>query len=282
MFGGVVLGVGHEHFEEAFDKIKRKYRVKQDTDVPAEGMVALCDAYKKVYQRHVGKAFPQDPYTQLELAIEAVFGSWNTPRAVRYREVENIRGLLGTAVNVQSMVYGNMGDDSGTGVAFTRDPSTGENTFYGEFLVNAQGEDVVAGIRTPQDVAEMPKWNKRVYQQLLKIKKTLENHYRDMQDILGRGKSEAVSLNYGATPPNPSEAGDPFPPYWLQSDAPAARWRNQLGVIGSHRVLPSQKPGRKVRKLDENASPRTRNSPETATTCLRRPTRRIKIPINYQ
>ena len=191
MFGDVVLGVGHEHFEKAFNKIKRKYRVEQDTNVPTEGIVALCDAYKKVYQRHVGESFPQDPYTQLELAIEAVFGSWNTSRAVRYREVENIRGLRGTAVNVQSMVYGNMGDDSGTGVAFTRNPSTGENIFYGEFLVNAQGEDVVAGIRTPHDVSEMPKWNKRVYQQLLKIKKTLENHYRDMQDIeftIERGK----------------------------------------------------------------------------------------------
>ena len=191
MFGDVVLGVGHEHFEKAFNKIKRKYRVEQDTNVPTEGIVALCDAYKKVYQRHVGESFPQDPYTQLELAIEAVFGSWNTSRAVRYREVENIRGLRGTAVNVQSMVYGNMGDDSGTGVAFTRNPSTGENTFYGEFLVNAQGEDVVAGIRTPHHVSEMPKWNKRVYQELLKIKKTLENHYRDMQDIeftIERGK----------------------------------------------------------------------------------------------
>ena len=117
------------------------------------------------------------------MAIEAVFASWNTARAVRYREVENIRGLLGTAVNVQSMVYGNMGDDSGTGVGFTRNPSTGENKFYGEFLVNAQGEDVVAGIRTPQPVAEMPKWNRAVYKQLLEIKTVLENHYRDMQDI---------------------------------------------------------------------------------------------------
>ena len=183
MFGDVVLGIDHKHFEEAFSKIKQKHRVQQDTDVPTKGMVALCDAYKKVCRKHVGKSFPQDPYQQLELAIEAVFGSWNTSRAVRYREVENIRGLVGTAVNVQSMVYGNMGDDSGTGVAFTRDPSTGENKFYGEFLVNAQGEDVVAGIRTPQPVAQMPKWNKRVYQQLLKIKKTLENHYHDMQDI---------------------------------------------------------------------------------------------------
>merc|ERR1711964_209443 len=122
----------------------------------------------------MGQEFPQDPFRQLELAIEAVFRSWNTSRAIRYREVEGIRGLLGTAVNVQSMVYGNMGQDSGTGVAFTRDPSTGENKFYGEFLINAQGEDVVAGIRTPAHVSEMPKWNRQVYRQLLTIKTKLE------------------------------------------------------------------------------------------------------------
>ena len=183
MFGDVVVGVDHEHFEKAFDKIKLKYRVKDDTDVPLKGMIELCNAYKDVYEHHHGEPFPQDPLDQLELAIEAVFKSWMQPRAVKYRQVENITGLLGTAVNVQSMVFGNMGDDSGTGVAFTRNPSTGENKFYGEFLVNAQGEDVVAGIRTPLPVDQMPKWNKQVYQQLLEIKKILENHYRDVQDI---------------------------------------------------------------------------------------------------
>lgn len=183
MYGDVVCGVDHELFEHAFDKIKAKYKVKNDTDVPLEGMVQLCDEYKKVFQKHFGKPFPQDPIKQLELAIEAVFKSWMQPRAVKYRQVENITGLLGTAVNVQSMVFGNMGDDSGTGVAFTRDPATGENKFYGEFLINAQGEDVVAGIRTPTHVDEMPKWNKQVYKQLLGIKDTLENHYRDVQDI---------------------------------------------------------------------------------------------------
>jgi pyruvate, orthophosphate dikinase len=183
MYGDVVLKVDHEHFEEAFNRIKAKYGVELDTEVPVEGLMELCDAYKKVFKKHSGKDFPQDPYEQLELAIEAVFASWNTPRAVRYREVENIRGLLGTAVNVQSMVYGNMGDDSGTGVGFTRDPSTGTNKFFGEFLINAQGEDVVSGIRTPLPFSEMPKWNKQVHQQLLEIKKILEDHYRDMQDI---------------------------------------------------------------------------------------------------
>jgi len=183
MYGDVVCGVDHEHFEQAFDKIKSKYNAKDDNDVPLEGMIALCEAYKKVFRKHFGKPFPQDPLKQLELAVEAVFASWMQSRAVRYRQVENITGLLGTAVNVQSMVFGNMGDESGTGVAFTRDPSTGQNKFYGEFLINAQGEDVVAGIRTPQPVSEMPKWNKKVHQELLKIKDKLEKHYRDVQDI---------------------------------------------------------------------------------------------------
>ena len=183
MFGDVVMGVDHEHFEKAFDKIKLRYNAKLDTDVPTAGMIELCTAYKNVYRRHVGDDFPQDPMQQLQRAINAVFNSWMQPRAVRYRQVENISGLSGTAVNVQSMVYGNMGDDSGTGVAFTRNPSTGQNKFYGEFLINAQGEDVVAGIRTPLPVDEMPKWNKKVHRQLLGIKKTLEQHYRDVQDI---------------------------------------------------------------------------------------------------
>src|SRR3954467_10345494 len=183
MYGDVVCGVEHELFEEAFNKIKGKYKVKNDTDVPVEGMIQLCEEYKKVFQKHFGKSFPQDPLKQLELAIEAVFKSWMQPRAVKYRQVENITGLLSTAVNCQSMVFGNMGDDSGTGVAFTRDPATGENKFYGEFLINAQGEDVVAGIRTPLPVAEMPKWNKQIHKRLLEIKDTLETHYKDMQDI---------------------------------------------------------------------------------------------------
>lgn len=183
MFGDVVMGIEHEYFEVAFSKIKTKYGVALDTDVPTEGMIELCEAYKKVYKKHTKEEFPQKPLVQLEKAIEAVFRSWNTTRAVRYREVENIRGLLGTAVNVQSMVYGNMGNDSGTGVAFTRDPSTGQNKFYGEFLINAQGEDVVAGIRTPQPVAEMRKWNAAVHKELLEIKDKLEAHYKDVQDI---------------------------------------------------------------------------------------------------
>lgn len=183
MFGDVVMNVGHEHFEEAFDEIKRRYNAQLDTDVPTEGIIELCEAYKAVYRKYVGEDFPQDPMKQLALSIEAVFKSWMADKAQAYRRINVIQGLNGTAVNVQSMVFGNMGEDSGTGVAFTRDPSTGENSFYGEFLINAQGEDVVAGIRTPKHVSEMPKWNKKVYDQLLKIKNTLEKHYTDMQDI---------------------------------------------------------------------------------------------------
>ena len=183
MFGDVVMGMEHETFEHEFSKIKKKYKVSDDTEVPAEGLKQLCEAYKAVYKKHTKQPFPQDPMKQLEYAVIAVFSSWNTTRAIRYREVEGIRGLKGTAVNVQSMAYGNMGDDCGTGVAFTRNPSTGENKFYGEFLVNAQGEDVVAGIRTPQPVDEMPKWNKKIYNELLAIKKKLEKHYKDVQDI---------------------------------------------------------------------------------------------------
>jgi pyruvate, orthophosphate dikinase len=183
MFANVVMGVDHQHFEDAFDAIKGKYNAELDTDVPAEGLRELCDAYKDVYRAYVGDEFPQNPFKQLELAIEAVFKSWHADKAISYRRIEGITGLKGTGVNVQTMVYGNMGDDSGTGVAFTRNPSTGDNTFYGEFLINAQGEDVVAGIRTPKPVSELKAWNAKIHKQLLSIKKKLEDHYRDMQDI---------------------------------------------------------------------------------------------------
>jgi pyruvate,orthophosphate dikinase len=183
MFGDVVMGVSHDKFEEEFDRIKAKYGAVLDTDLNEEGLEELITAYKAVYRENTGEDFPQDPYTQLEKSIEAVFKSWNIPRAIRYRQINEITGLLGTAVNVQTMVFGNMGEDSGTGVAFTRDPSIGEDQFYGEFLINAQGEDVVAGIRTPQPVAEMVEWKSDIFEQLLEIKVILENHYREMQDI---------------------------------------------------------------------------------------------------
>jgi pyruvate, orthophosphate dikinase len=200
MFGDVVMGVDHHHFETAFDKIKKHHKVTEDTDLDVSGLSELIEAYKSVYKKHTGENFPQDPYKQLEKAIEAVLKSWDIPRAVTYRRLNNIRGLLGTGVNVQSMVFGNMGEDSGTGVAFTRDPSIGKNEFYGEFLINAQGEDVVAGIRTPQPVSKMKKWKPQIYQQLLKVKKTLEAHYKDMQDIeftIERGKLYMLQTRTG-------------------------------------------------------------------------------------
>jgi len=183
MFGDVVLGVDHEYFEEAFAEVKEKFEARDDTEVPAEGLMELVERYKEILHRNTGEAFPQDPLEQLHLAIEAVFRSWNAPRAVRYREINHLHGYAGTAVTVQAMVFGNLGEDSGTGVAFTRNPSTGINELYGEFLVNAQGEDVVAGIRTPRPVRELEGWNPRVYEELVEMKWVLEEHFKDMQDL---------------------------------------------------------------------------------------------------
>lgn len=183
MFGDVVMGVSHDFFEEVFEGIKEKYGARYDTEVPAEGLRELVEEYKAVYLRHTKEEFPQDPFLQLQLAVEAVFRSWHAPRAIRYREINHLHGYLGTAVNVQAMVFGNLGEDSGTGVAFTRNPSTGENELYGEFLVNAQGEDVVAGIRTPRPVSELKEWNRKVYDELLEMKWVLEDHFKDMQDL---------------------------------------------------------------------------------------------------
>lgn len=183
MFGDVVMGVSHDHFEEVFEKIKEKYGAVDDTEVPTPGLKELAEEYKAVYKKHTKEDFPQDPFQQLQLAVEAVFKSWNAPRAIRYREINHLYGYLGTAVNIQAMVFGNLGDDSGTGVAFTRNPSTGENELFGEFLVNAQGEDVVAGIRTPRPVSELQEWNRQVYDELLEMKWVLEEHFKDMQDL---------------------------------------------------------------------------------------------------
>jgi pyruvate,orthophosphate dikinase len=183
MFGNVVMGVAHETFEHILEKKKRQAHASLDTDLSANDLKDVVRQYKQAYQQETGEEFPQDPYEQLKKSINAVFKSWNNPRAIKYRELHDIRGLLGTAVNVQAMVFGNMGESSGTGVCFTRDPSTGENKFYGEFLVNAQGEDVVAGIRTPEPLDQLKtKWPE-IYKQLCKLRERLEEHYRDMQDI---------------------------------------------------------------------------------------------------
>ena len=207
MFGNVVMGVDHHAFEHELEAVKKARRAKLDTDLNAAGLTEVIERYKKVYKKATGKAFPTNPMEQLYAGIDAVFRSWNTPRAERYRQLNDIRGLLGTAVNVQTMVFGNSGENSATGVAFTRDPSTGDNKyFYGEYLVNAQGEDVVAGIRTPQQITLKGSraWAKshrvgekdrkagypsleeampKAFKQLDAIRVKLEKHYKDMQDL---------------------------------------------------------------------------------------------------
>ncbi|MDX1740040.1 MAG: pyruvate, phosphate dikinase, partial [Rhodothermales bacterium] len=183
MFGDVVMGVPHEKFEHAIDSIKKEAGVDSDVDLDAAQMKAVVDAYKKIYHDHLGESFPTDPWEQLRLSINAVFGSWNSARAVKYRRINHIHGLIGTAVNVQAMVFGDMGDTSGTGVCFTRDPSTGEKVLYGEYLINAQGEDVVAGIRTPEDISRLREEMPYAYDELVHWTSKLEEHYQDMQDI---------------------------------------------------------------------------------------------------
>ena len=187
-YGDVVMGVTPEGleidpFEAAIEEIKEKRGIEDDLDMTVEDLKTLVDMFKDIVKTRTGQNFPTDPIEQLWGGIGAVFGSWQADRAITYRRLENIPGDWGTAVNVQSMVYGNMGDDCATGVAFTRDPSTGENTFYGEFLTNAQGEDVVAGVRTPEPVERLKSRQPEAYQTLEDIYQTLEKHYRDMQDI---------------------------------------------------------------------------------------------------
>jgi pyruvate,orthophosphate dikinase len=183
MYSSVVMELPKEDLEHRLRAMKEKFGVQEDTAVPASGWKELVAEYKTNFRQKTGKEFPEDPIDQLWGAIGAVFGSWMAEKAVTYRRVEKISGLLGTAVNVVQMVFGNTGDTSGTGVCFTRDPSSGEKTFYGDYLVNAQGEDVVAGIRTPMHLNEMKKAMPKVYGQLEKVREKLEKHYRDMQDM---------------------------------------------------------------------------------------------------
>lgn len=183
MFSDVVMEVEKPKFEKILDEVKEENNAKFDTDLNAENLKEVVRRFKKLYKQEKGVEFPQDPKVQLMEAVKAVFRSWDNPRAIVYRRLNDIPGDWGTAVNVQEMVYGNMGNDSGTGVAFTRNPSTGEKKLYGEFLMNAQGEDVVAGIRTPQTIDKMKEINPDAYNQFVKIADILEKHYKDMQDM---------------------------------------------------------------------------------------------------
>ena len=191
MFSDVVMEIKKSKFEDVLDEFKEKRGVKFDRDLTADDLKEVVERFKAIYKQEKGVDFPQDPKEQLMEAIKAVFRSWNNPRAIYYRRMNDIPGSWGTAVNVQSMVFGNMGETSGTGVAFTRNPSTGEKKLYGEYLLNAQGEDVVAGIRTPQPISQLHEQMPEVYDQFVTIAKTLEDHYRDMQDMeytIERGK----------------------------------------------------------------------------------------------
>jgi len=201
MFGDVAMGVPHHAFEHELEEVKRGIAKRKgikgaanliqevlnkqvpDTALTVKDLEELVSRYKAIYKKHTKEDFPQDPKKQLWHSIDAVFGSWNNDRAIAYRELNQIVGLLGTAVNVQTMVFGNRGDDSGTGVGFTRDPSTGDNKLYGEFLMNAQGEDVVAGIRTPHPIDDLKKVDRRIYNEIQTIRRKLEQHYKDMQDF---------------------------------------------------------------------------------------------------
>ncbi|HVR26902.1 MAG TPA: pyruvate, phosphate dikinase [Candidatus Polarisedimenticolia bacterium] len=183
MFGNVVLEIPKSAFDEVFDAKKKQKKTKLDTDLDAKALKEVIEEYKKVVRKHAKRDFPQDPHEQLVMARDAVFRSWQNDRAKHYRRINNIDDMLGTAVNVQAMVYGNLGDTSGTGVGFTRNPATGAKEFYGEFLMNAQGEDVVSGVRTPVPILELQKIMPDVYDQLREITSRLEKHYRDMQDF---------------------------------------------------------------------------------------------------
>ncbi len=183
MFSDVVMEIEKAKFEKIFEDIKEKNGCKQDTDLSAENMKEVVKQYKALYQKEKGDEFPQEPFMQLMESVKAVFRSWDNPRAIVYRRMNDIPGDWGTAVNVQAMVFGNMGDDCGTGVAFTRDPSTGEKRLYGEYLINAQGEDVVAGIRTPKAIVTLAEAMPDVYKQFVDTANKLENHYKDMQDM---------------------------------------------------------------------------------------------------
>src|SRR3989338_3326676 len=183
MFADVVMGVKHELFEEAIAELKHGVNAKSDTDLSAGQLQQLVERYKAIVTEFAGRSFPSNAWEQLEMAVSAVFRSWYNERAIKYREINNLRHDAGTGVTVQSMVFGNMGNDSATGVCFTRNPSTGAKEFFGEFLINAQGEDVVAGIRTPQPIQELEKFIPSAYLELVRIRALLETHYKDLQDI---------------------------------------------------------------------------------------------------
>ena len=211
MFANVVLKVESYHFENILTEKRNARNVRTDAELQAEDLAEVVEEFLKVVRRETGTDFPFDPKEQLFLAVKAVFDSWHTPRATVYRQINRIPDDLGTAVNVQTMVFGNLNQNSGTGVAFTRSPSTGEPVLYGEYLLNAQGEDVVAGIRTPHPIAEMERELPEIYKQFVEVCRKLEAHYRDMQDIeftIENGKLYMLQTRNASAPPLPSKWPD--------------------------------------------------------------------------
>lgn len=204
MFGKIVMGIKAEKFEEEIEKIKNKKKIVKDTELTIKDLKILLEKFKKIYQEETGKDFPQDPLKQVKAAIKAVFNSWHVKRAIDYRNFHGISHDLGTAINVVTMVFGNMGSDSGTGVAFTRSPSTGEKKLYGEYLIDAQGEDVVAGIRTPKSINKLKEELPEIYKKLSSIAKNLERHYKDIQDLeftIEKGKLWMLQTRNGKRTP---------------------------------------------------------------------------------
>ena len=200
MFGKTVLGIEGEAFEQVIDSAKQAKGTKNDLDLDADDLRGIVDSFKKIVREHTGRDFPQDPREQMDMAVLAVFSSWNADRAILYRRQERIPADLGTAVNIVAMVFGNLGADSGTGVAFTRDPGSGQQGVYGDYLQNAQGEDVVAGIRNTVPLQDLENIDGRGYAQLMDIMQTLENHYRDLCDIeftIERGKLWMLQTRVG-------------------------------------------------------------------------------------
>lgn len=196
MFGDVVLGMPHEDFERRLEKVLKETGKTADTEFNVDDLKKLCEEYKQVYTEN-NHVFPEDPFDQLKACIRAVFGSWNSERAVKYRQINDIRGLKGTACNIQTMVMGNRGNTSGTGVAFSRDPGTGVRVLQGEYLINAQGEDVVAGIRTPEPISRMKDEMPEAYMQFIRNIELLEKHFKDMQDVeftVEEGKVNSILL----------------------------------------------------------------------------------------
>ncbi|HUX51378.1 MAG TPA: pyruvate, phosphate dikinase [Spirochaetia bacterium] len=261
MFGDVVKNLHHENFEKALSSVKKKKGVELDTDLNAADLKEVVRLYKQVYKAGTKEDFPQDPIKQLWASIDAVFGSWNNPRANSYRKLNDIKGLKGTAVNVQSMVFGNFGDDSGTGVCFSRDPSTGKNEFYGEYLMNAQGEDVVAGIRTPQKLATLAKKDPKIYKQLVDVKDRLEKHFKDMQDMeftIERGKLFLLQTRNGKrTGPSAIKvAVDMFNEGLINKETAVLRVTpDQLDQVFHPNIDPKAKKAEKALAKGLNASP---------------------------